>query len=706
MKSKIYLLSTCVVVLLLLAAPYYLFEGKSFIGGDDTRLLYLYPAKYLLNWGLYSWNSVSSLNFYNSSFHLIPFLLFWSGISVIINNSVSLGYLAFSTPLILGFIFMTLTLEELTGLSRRYEFFIGSLIYILSPIFFLHQFQIFLTPVWLIGAFPLFLFLILRFVRSGSLRYLFILSALSILFSFVFYAFAWIFGLLIPFVVGVAILKILKINIISLKDLRRIMIGFMAISITQLFWFIPFVVSLLPSDSSFGARVFSSTAVDTFSPTILATAKGNIFYPLLNLFHPQIIFDFDWTSQGIFSNYYMNFIPVFAILPFIIFYGIYLSLKKKTQVHRQLIQSFLLFLVALYFFTINIGFLKYAFLVLGNIPGFVMFRNYYDKFEIGYVFFYAIAFSFSFLAITLQKPRLSKVLAIAVSIVVLIMIIPYKQLVNSEVWRSEGYYKTVTLPQEYFEFINQVESTVPVGQQILSLPFNNAGYVVLMDDNGKNAYVGTSPLKILANRNDITGDLSLPGRKAGEFNILIKNRDYSGIKQFLYDHHINYVLTINNIPQELGMDYFKEEKKDAIQDKDFVKSIVRDKLYESSGGNFSLYSLASSSALFSDNVTYERINPTRYELDVSFNNGKEFYFKEAFHPEWSLSPLEQTNAKVKINHMPYKEYGNKWVVSTDEKTHKFILQFKPQIYLNYGIFSSIVIYTIFLTVLILWRKKL
>src|SRR6185436_16615386 len=62
------------VVLGLVLLPFYLFNGRLSLGGDDTRFYYAYPSEFLKSLTLYSWNNISSLPYYIPNHHWIPFV--------------------------------------------------------------------------------------------------------------------------------------------------------------------------------------------------------------------------------------------------------------------------------------------------------------------------------------------------------------------------------------------------------------------------------------------------------------------------------------------------------------------------------------------------------------------------------------------------------------------------------------------------------
>jgi hypothetical protein len=190
MKKIIFALT----IVAFIALPYFLFENNLFIGGDDTRMLYVFPKEFLNAMSFFSWSNVSSLSYYNPSFHFIPFGLVWGGLHDLINSRIVLNYMAISLPIVLGFVFMKKLLGELFDKKYYWESYAGSLFYVLSPILIITQLVVFLTPAYLIGVFPLFGFLLLKYIKTGKRKFVLMASAASIFFSFTFYTFAWFFG--------------------------------------------------------------------------------------------------------------------------------------------------------------------------------------------------------------------------------------------------------------------------------------------------------------------------------------------------------------------------------------------------------------------------------------------------------------------------------------------------------------------------------
>src|SRR3990172_687381 len=140
-RKHSFFLINILTIFFLFALPYFLFDGKLFLGGDDTRLFYSYPLEFLKDKNFFSWNNSSSIGLNNSNQYLLPFLSIWSVISFIIPSKVFLNYIAFSFPLILGFIYFQRAVKELFNLDNKHypEIFLGSLFYIFSPILIINQ---------------------------------------------------------------------------------------------------------------------------------------------------------------------------------------------------------------------------------------------------------------------------------------------------------------------------------------------------------------------------------------------------------------------------------------------------------------------------------------------------------------------------------------------------------------------------------------
>ncbi len=670
------------IVGLLLYLPYYLFEGRLFLGGDDTRFYYAYPNEVLKNLAFFSWNNISSLSYYIPNHHSIPFLFVASLLDAILNSKIHLFYFLFSMPLVLGFIYFQKFVRELIGKEYLISF-TTALIYILSPITVVSHISHFLTPVWLIALVPIISYYYISFIRRGKTVDIFKAIIWSILFSFTYYAIVWVAGVFLPILCGMIFTFIYVDNRLK-KNLKKSIIFGLFIILSQLFWLLPFVMSLTyRGETDLGAKVISKGLADSFSPTVLATATGNIIYPLLTFYHRQIAFDFGWELKNVFINYFDHVLPLSLIFVIILFLGI-VKHKQVLKGNKEKIFffSFITFIAALYFFTVNIGFLKYIFLLFGYIPGFSVFRNFTDKFSLGYIFIYSSFLSFCFYIIKKSFSKFYIPLLFATIIVIAINFIPAKQIINSPLWTTKNIYQTVSMPEEYLSFVKKVKSIVPSTANVIGFPQNIAAYSVITEDNGRNAYIGTSPFKFLTGVNDLSGGYSYPNAISDTIKEYITKKDFNNLLVILRQINVGYVMVTNNISQEVKNSYLFDKKYLKFQDKELIASITDRELIRSENGNYVLYKLKNPPSIISStaNIYYERINPIKYKITLrNLSTSQNLLFYETYHPGWKIYP-EQTNYENIIvnnffdlfylinkpsfdnSHHVLSPYGNQWTI--------------------------------------------
>lgn len=629
------------VILLLTGLPYVLFQGKLYIGGDDSRLLYAYPDLYLKNIAFFSWNNFASIGQNLPWYIMTPFLSLWVVLKFFIHSEVVLSYLAFSSPLILGFVFFQKFLGELIDNKEKYHFqlFVGSLFYILSPILIINQLFIFLSTMWLLGLIPIIFYYFIRYLKYALFKDILICNIWCFALSIALFSIPWIAGLLLPLILALLILVTFLYKGMAKQFLVRFFSFFSIMACFQSFWLIGFVMTYIKIDSSsFAAKVISQGFIDTFTPTVVSTATGNVFYPLLNLFHRQIPFDFGWHLKDTFLTFYDKTFVLGTIYIAIFFMGIWLYRKFSKNNEQKTFLLFLLSLIlSLYFFTVNIGPLLQLFLFFGKIPGFTMFRNFYDKFAVGYVFYYAVIIAFSLVFIERKNSFYGKIAATLALFVIVINFLPVGQIVNAPLWETTNVYRNITLPKEYLDFTNKIHSNVSPTNSILSVPFGSSAYTVIKDEKSNNIYAGISPVLLFTGANDIAGHLSFNfTNEADTVDKLIINRDYSALNKILYTYNINYVLFTKNVPLQAKSSYIFFKDTLAAQDEAFLQAVTSEKLFESKNGNYVFYSTKNKNYIFSGkNVTFKRINKTQYVVRINNIKNKEaIAFNDAYHSGW------------------------------------------------------------------------
>ncbi len=693
-------------IVIILWLPYYLFGDKLYIGGDDTKLLYSYPFDYFRNVSFFSWFSLSSLPMYDSAQFSLPLASLLAILLIIFKSSIVINHLAFSLTIIFGLIFFQLLTQEIIENSRSYriEIFLGSLFYVLSPILMFDQYSNFYSSVWLIGLIPCVGYFYIKFLKTKKFKFIFFNIIFCTLLSLGLAAIPWLLGTLLSLLAGIVFLFFRlknKLEIISLSTYF-----FIITLLSQAFWFLPFFMSyLITGKNNAASQIFSDNIAQSFNGTVLTTASGNIFYPLLNLFHRQIAFDYSWPLALVFKYfydkiYYLNLVYVFILMLGLILFKPIIN-KKETNVYLFIL---IFFTISLYFFTVNIGPLKYLFLLLGNLPGFVMFRNFYDKFTLGFCLSYAILITFSLILIIRKYKKWRYFLLLIVFILILVNAIPIKQIVDKPLWTAKNTATNINLPIEYLNFLNSVKNKIGTTDNVLSLPLNSAGYAVISDSNSKGVYAGTSPLKIFTGINDYAGDLSFGQIYSNRINKDLQDKNYKDFENVLKRLDINYVILNKNIPKSVKQSFLFSGKL-KTQDENFVKSITDKKLLSSSHDNYQLYSTKIHSSIFSGgNITFKKINPIEYHLTINkVNNNTSLIFVNPYNSGWklyldknqlkcglvihSIDSSKQCQSQNTINllddikyitspslntvHINYLNYANKWKISSEDIIKNF-----------------------------------
>jgi hypothetical protein len=542
------------VLLSLVALPFLIFGTSLHVGGDDSHLYYDFPREWIKNLANSSWISNSSVGNEDQYYFFLPILSIFSVMRDLGIPSFVIQNLSFSAILILGFIFFQKLASELISIiptekKYRLEVCIGSLVYVLSPIILISPLDDYLAAAWLIGVIPTLLYLLVKYIKTSKTYYLTISGVVSVIFSFALDAVPWLAGFILPVVLACISCGYLLSTYAQKKVImRRASIWIAVIILCQAFWLVPFLGSI-KGGSSLGGRVLSSATTQSFQTTVVATDVGNtIVDPLLNLFHEQIQQQYHWNTLGAYEGWYDHLKIIDAIYPLIIFLGIYLYRKNDNKLFWVIFAAFVL---SLFFFTVNIGGLQRVFLLAIYIPGFAMFRNFYDKFALGYALLFAMTITLSLVIIkdrlNIRSVRLAiTLLAIAAALINAKPLFS-GQIVNAP-FGNTNIHTNLTIPSEYLNFMNVIHTKLPPDSNILDVPFGTSSYTIIKAQNTNSAYIGKSPVKLLSGINDFSGTLSFPTPIADEVNYDIEAGNISQLKGILSAMDIRYVLQTNNVP--------------------------------------------------------------------------------------------------------------------------------------------------------------
>lgn len=764
-NSKKIILINLLVVVLFLILPYYIFEGKLFIGGDDTRLFYVYPLDWIKNISFFSWFNFSSLGSNNPNQFTIPTLIPFALLDILFSNDMFLNYLVFSLVFIAGFLSFQLLISGIIKLENsrmRLAALLGGLFYVCSPIIIASQISSFLYSVWLISLLPVLTYLFIRYLNSNNFKYVFFAVIFCLLFSISMFSVPWILGYVLSVIPGLFIALFLYSRKQVGLFIKKMFTFFGIIALSQSFWLLPTIMSVLSFDkTSFGSQSISVELGDDFANTVSASATGNVVLPLLNLFHRQIAFDFNWSLKEIFIYFYDK-----TFLLNIFFVGIffYLLLNYRKVFNKSENKVFLIilisFITSLFLFTVNVGFLNDLFNLLRYIPGFLMFRNFYDKFNLAYILLYSIVITISL--VILNRQIKNKIILVLINAIFLILIVvnflPTKQLLNSPIWTTKNIYSNAVISDEYLGFMKDVGNEVRLSGNILSIPLNIAGYTLIKGSSENDIFIGRSPIQLFTRVNDFSGDLSFSPQETSDLNKSIKNRDYEEINNFLNTHNINYIFLTKNIPKEIMSSYLFDPLLPSFQDKEFLNALTDKMVVKSYNDNYELYSVKDkSSVLQSKNIYFQKINPVKYHLYIqNIKNSQDLLFLDSFSDGWKLflqknpSNLNCNNSSISvegivecggireyfsINDLKYSltrnifnnshdivyDYANYWKLNTEEVISNYpkdyyvqnsdgslnielVLYFVPQNYFYYGTAITIIVF-LFFPIYFLIKKK-
>ena len=651
-----------VVIAIIFALPYWFFGKDYFIGGDDSHLYFLYPDLWIKNIGFYSWFTASNVGLHNPQQFILPLLtiiyllkLIWSPL-IVFNFLIAL-------PLVLGFIYFqkmiaALIEEYLARDTVLTAGFLGAIIYIFSPILWSLIIPGFLYCIWIIPLLPILILQFTKFYKTKKLIYVFYAGLYSIIFSVAFIAIPWFLGALIP----IAFAILVSIFLFPYKAIIKL-IGYglfysVSILLLQAFWLAPFLMTFVDKSWSITASALASNVQDSFSPTVIATmSNNNILYPVLNLFHRSIVMDFRWQNlTEVFNSHFDKLLLLNLIYLLLIIIASILIKKINNNNFKKL--YFLIFcswIFIAFLFTVNIGPLKEIFLLIKFIPGAGMFRNAFDKFNIGFVFIFAALISFS-IAVIIEnfRKKIGKIYLILFGIIILLTIIncwPLNKIMNPPLSSIKKYTTVTKLSNEYIEFIGNINDSKTARNKIFNLPFALPAYVILpSDENPKKVYIGASPMMVLGDRIDIPGFLSFP-LDSEERQLLyrsVMDDDVDEVKKILTNLNVGYFLVNKNIQGEIYNSYIFS---DYLQQQVFNKKLehivknnfIGNKLLVSSNGNHELYeSRILTSTIEGQNITYKKISPVEYAIKISLHSDSErILFKQSFNLGWKLYPRKK-----------------------------------------------------------------
>jgi hypothetical protein len=683
-KHKIILLITLIVLFL---SPFVIWPQGNYVGGDDSRLYYLYPYEFLENFSksYMSDNVISSVGFYFPQFYIIPFntlllilnflLPFVSTQKLLYGANISLGFLSFYALQSLW----TKSFDRRAFLIR----YLCGLFYVFNPITMYSLWAQQLFSLYIIFLTPLTLWLFLKGVIEDKKHFVVLSVILCSLFSVVIVSAPWSLAtllVLLPF-----LFYFLKHNfkpfITSLLLFVMLFIGL------NFYWLSHIGFSLVTNQQVDSNNALSALAQDFRD----ANAKGvasvisylDVSYPLLSLSHHRLQKDFSWQTYPIFERYHSKVVLLNIIFPLIFVRAFYIIFKSRNEmpIFGCVLAAFL---TSLYFFVVNILIFgpDLFIILLTNIPGFALFRNMYDKFAYPYVLAYSLLLSVSFTILNKKKDYYFNLLLFLFTLSIFLGALPLLNgdLFRLPIWKAHNYYPIINkLNKDYVDLTSKVKE-LDSTNRFIWYPLSSANYVSITDEYvGSNLYLGVSPLLILTGRNDFSGLLSF-GQDASKLHKIVNDQDIDAYVLMLQKYGISHIIINHDIPDEI-LDGFAYGKDFLDQQQGQLLSEVLGNKIGDFGKRYSIYEVKESVVApvihlknqhnrnINKDVIYnlEKVSSVEYKFSASdFDEEQVLSFAAPYHQLWRVIQEDTREVVASGHHLNSGNFGNEWLVNTFE----------------------------------------
>lgn len=508
-----------VAAIFLAIVPFFWFKGgNGDFGGDSSRLYFYDPIHWLKSMGLFEINP-NGYGIDNPNFFMVPFLMFLQLIKMVLGAS-GIPFLSVFNSLLLSGAFLSVY-AVVTELLHRMEDKKGVRIAgVLAGLFFVcsqlvvYGWQKSLHSFHQIALYPLLFWLFLRFIHRKKWGYILIGLLITVVFSVNFSLvgaptfFAFFPAAIVWLLVYAMMERRAKLFIGGL--------GFFIISFLGLhaFHLYPQIMAILTPENSIHQNLFTAGGQLNRG---LAYFDGvrNMVEPIYNLVGFQQYGLYLKTSASkqlltMLNDYGVRVLPLFFIFPLVIIGALWIRAKEAMNRQKLIVLTLLVwFLVLLYFMTASffgtggISFYRALF----SVPGFSMFRSFYGVFAIPFMLVYAFTFGVAFYVVSAHISRrwIRGVLVASIIVLSVYGAIPMiRGSVVNVVMNDTNGVSLANRFNENFEAVLRDMRARPLAEKILTLPLVDADYQIIDGKNG-GAYLGPSPIGLLAGKNVFSG---------------------------------------------------------------------------------------------------------------------------------------------------------------------------------------------------------
>jgi len=581
---------------ILLIFPYYFWHDYGYrVGGDDSLLYYLYPEEmikhYLLN--IPSDNSLGGPGFHYPNWLQLPLFFIIASLKSILPSFINIQLICYGLNLSLGFLFFYLFLGLWIKGDTWNHFWartLSSLIYIFSAFTFYTLWSHQLQAIYLISIFPLALYLFLKAFFSKKIYYLVGTSIVSS-----------ILGLLviIPWLAGVVLSLSPLLAWVFIQNKKRFIFYFLCFiglfGLLNFYWLFHVIYGLLGDGYGLIQSAIENDFAKSNDHLIRVVSSGNVLAnPLLNLFHGQYL-----KQDSMYIPYYKNLLPLELVITGISVSPFFFLAKVPSNTKKVFLAAIGSWLLAIYLFNPKIGPLGVELFIwlTNNIPGFVMFRNMYDKFGFAMAFTQALLFGISLKILfdVLKSDRIKKGIVLFTIIYLALKIVPYGlgDQFKKPFFLNHSVIKNVKSFNRDFLELTQYLKTISDDESIVWLPLNTANWTIIQDSQKfDNFYIGVSPLLFLSSKSDYMGKLSFSGNWE-LMEKLTKEQDYHEAAEILRKHGVGYIILnhdVNHLFLKTGLCTIgsRDNVCKTQKSKAFLKQVLGEKLKQF-GERYELY---------------------------------------------------------------------------------------------------------------------
>lgn len=653
------------IALGLFLIPNLLWGNLYILGGDDSRLYYLYPLEYLKNFSfkVISNNTLGgNLGYFPVSFSA-PTVVFLYLLKLFLPFA-NTQLLAYGAILAFGFVFFYKLLRELVPGKSPWHFFsaiAASLFYILSPYitrtFYQHQ----IISIFLLMVVPGSLYFFVAGLKRKRMALVVASALLYSVFSSTVFSLPWFLPavfVLIPF-----FLLLLRQHGIFLWKSIGVFVGVTVLC--NFYWMIHMIIPVIfrsgevPLTSSLASPSFKMQNADLiYALSFLNTPTSQMVNYLRT----------SWDArQGI--GIAESFGAVYVLV--VLFAGA-LLVKVKKETRTLFIVSVFVLLLAMMFVTPNFGQWNIAAFQFFNahIPFFGMFRNMYDKFALAMAFGYAFAFFMALIVIGEAKIRYRWLIPGVAVLFALWAASPYIR----PSYNDEQYSMRVSgsMNKEFVELMDYVRN-MDTSSRFLWLPMTFPGYVYIADEENTNHYyVGLSPMQLLSQKSDIAGFYGIQTASNPELNWkileLLRSESHSEIAGILAGQNIGYIILNNEVLPQEGRTTLNGFEFMDLQTDEFFEAILGEKIRDF-GSRYSLHTINDKYYLptVSGADSFRKLPDGSYEVVVG-NAPVELVLREPYNRFWKIDDFAPP--------MPTDDgFGNQWQI---DRPGTYRIEFWPR----------------------------